>query len=287
MPYFGAHMSISGGYDQAVAAADAHGMEACQLFTKNNQQWRARPISDAEAAAFRAAVRRSSVRKLLAHASYLINLAAADDEVYHKSIDALVTEVHRAEQLRLDAIVVHPGGHGGAGEEAGLARIVSALDEVHRRRPRSRVRILLETTAGQGNSLGHRFDHLSEVLRRVRAGSRLGVCFDTCHVFAAGYPLAPRRNYLATMREFDRLVGLDRIEAIHLNDSVQPLGSRVDRHAGIGRGRLGLEPFALLLNDRRFHALPMILETPKGTENGRDLDEINLEVLRGLAARQP
>jgi len=163
-----------------------------------------------------------------------------------------------------------------------LARVARALDEVHRRCPGFRVRILLENTAGQGNSLGHRFEHMARILRLVAEPDRLGVCLDTCHIFAAGYALSPLKEYRATFREFNRVVGIKRVRAFHLNDSLKPQGSRVDRHAHIGRGYLGLEPFRLLVHDARFHNRPMVLETPKETIGGKDMDAVNLRVLRSL-----
>ena len=285
MPYLGAHMSIAGGYHKAILAAEQYGMEACQLFTRNSNQWRAKPITEEEAERFHSARRQSRLRAVLAHDSYLINLASPDPTLYRRSLEAMVMEMERAETLGLDGLVMHPGSCGDSGEAAGLARVAAALDEVHARCPGFRVRILLETTAGQGTSLGYRFEHLADILGRVREPGRLGVCFDTCHVFAAGYPLSPKRAYLATMRTFGRIIGLDKLEAFHLNDSKKPLGSRVDRHAHIGDGELGLEPFALLLNDRRFRKRPMLLETPKKDSNGRDMDPINLARLRRLIER--
>jgi deoxyribonuclease-4 len=282
MPYLGAHMSIAGGYYRAVEAAQALGMEACQLFTKNSNQWRARPLTPEDIQAFQTARRGSGLKKLIAHDSYLINLASPNDELFRKSVEAFVVEVQRAEALGLDGVVTHPGAYVDSSEEAGLRRLAQALDEVHGRCPGYKVRILLETTAGQGTCLGCRFEHLAGIIAQVKESDRLGVCLDTCHVFAAGYPLAPARLYRQTLREFDAVIGLDRLEAFHLNDSQKPLGSRVDRHAHIGRGELGLEPFRLLVNDPRFRRHPMLLETPKGEENGQDLDALNLATLRGL-----
>jgi deoxyribonuclease-4 len=194
----------------------------------------------------------------------------------------LVIELQRAERLGLHYLVAHPGAHMGGGEEAGLARVAAALDEAHARLPGLAVRVLLETTAGQGSSLGHRFEHLARILALVAEPGRLGVCLDTCHVFAAGYALAPAAEYEATLREFDRLIGLRRLRLFHVNDSLRPLGSRVDRHAHIGRGQLGLEPFRLLVNDPRFRDRPMILETPKEQDGEKDMDAVNLTTLRSL-----
>ncbi|HEX3998079.1 MAG TPA: deoxyribonuclease IV [Pirellulales bacterium] len=285
MPIFGAHQSIAGGYYKAVEAAARCGCQCVQLFTKNNNQWRAKPIVDDDVARFRSALAEHKIAHPLSHNSYLINMAAADGPLWKQSVDAFVVELLRAEQLGIPYVVAHPGAYTSTSEAAGLAQIVRALDEVHRQTPALKVQTLLENTAGQGSSLGCRFEHLAAIIGGVGEPERLGVCIDTCHVFAAGYPLAPRKEYLATMREIDRLVGLDRIRAFHLNDSKKPLGSRVDRHAHIGHGAMGLEPFRLLVNDRRFGKIPMYLETPKeadGEFRGEELDRMNLATLRGL-----
>ena len=279
MPLFGAHLSIAGGHYRALEIAHKYDCEALQVFTKNSNQWNAKELTEADIGLFQDTLGRTRVRALLAHDSYLINLASPDKTLFRRSVEAFVVEVQRAERLGLHYLVTHPGAHVGCGEEAGLARVATALNEVHRRCPGYRVQVLLETTAGQGSCLGHRFEHLAAILEQVAETKRVGVCFDTCHVFAAGYPLAPESAYRATMRQFDRVIGLDRLKAFHMNDSLKPLGSRVDRHAHIGRGCLGLEPFRLLINDRRFRRHPMLLETPK--EGGRrDMDRINLRTLR-------
>lgn len=284
MPLLGAHQSIAGGYHKALERAAAMRMEACQLFTKNSNQWRAKPLTKTEIELFRQTYQQSGIKQLLAHDSYLINLASPVEPLFRQSVEAFLIEMQRAEALGLDYLVMHPGSSIDSSEEAGLARVAAALDEIHARCPGYRVRILLETTAGQGSSLGYRFEHLARMLSLVREPDRLGICFDTCHVFAAGYALAPKKEYEATLRAFDKLVGLQRIKAFHLNDSLKSQGSRVDRHAHIGQGELGLEPFRLILGDRRFRRLPMILETPKGYENGIDLDQVNLTTLRTLLA---
>lgn len=283
MPILGAHMSIAGGYYKAVEIAHRCGCDCVQLFTKNNNQWRAKPLVDADSEQFQDALGRLKIAHPIAHDSYLINLAAPDDVLWNRSIDAFVEELQRADRLGIPYVVTHPGSFTTSSEEAGLARIVEALDNVHGRTAKLKSRCLLETTAGQGSNLGWRFEHLAAILDGVKHSERLGVCFDTCHVFAAGYPLADRKDYRATMAELDRLVGLERIKAFHLNDSVKGLGCRVDRHAHIGRGMIGIEAFRNLLRDKRFRDVPMYLETPKGEEAGEELDVINLRTLRELA----
>jgi deoxyribonuclease-4 len=286
MPLFGAHMSIAGGYHNALTAAQAHGCDTVQLFTKSSNQWNAKELTDEDIRTFRQTLKQSRLRFPTAHDSYLINLASPDEALYRRSIEAFAVEIQRAERLGLRYLVTHPGAHMEAGEEAGLVRVAAALDEVHQRCPGFRVQVLLETTAGQGTTLGHRFEHLKRLLELVRDPDRLGVCFDTCHVFAAGYGLAPEGEYRATMRAFDKVIGLGRLRVFHVNDSLKPLGSRVDRHAHIGRGCLGLEPFRLLINDRRFRSRPMILETPKEEGDVEDMDTVNLGVLRSLVQKE-
>jgi deoxyribonuclease IV len=282
MPILGAHQSIAGGYYKAVERARARGCDCVQVFTKNNNQWRAKPITADDAQRFRAALAELSVTCPLAHDSYLINLASPDPALWRRSIDALVAELLRAETLGIPYVVFHPGAYTSGSEAEGLRRLIRALDEVLAQTRGKPVGCLLETTAGQGTSIGWRFEHLAAILAGVKAPERLGVCFDTCHVFAAGYRLATRRQYHATMRIFDRIVGIGQICAFHLNDSLRELGSRVDRHAHIGRGHLGLEPFRALLCDRRFRQVPMYLETPKGQREGVDWDVVNLQTLRSL-----
>jgi deoxyribonuclease-4 len=282
MPLFGVHQSIAGGCHQALLAAQALGCDTVQLFTKSTNQWAARELTDAEVALFRRTLKQTRLRLPMAHDCYLINLASPDEALYRRSIESFVIEVQRAERLGLRYLVMHPGSPVGTDEEHGLARVARALDEVHERCPGFRVQVLLETTAGQGSCLGHRFEHLARILALVREPRRLGVCLDTCHVYAAGYALAPEKEYRATLRAFDRTIGLGRLRCFHLNDSQKPLGSRVDRHAHIGRGCLGLEPFRLLVNDPRFRRRPMILETPKEEGDEGDMDAVNLAVLRSL-----
>ncbi len=282
MPILGAHMSAAGGCPRAVERARETGCDCVQLFSKNNNQWRARPLSPEEGQQFREALARCNIAHPLIHDSYLINLATPDDALWRKSIEAFRDELLRADLLGIPAVVMHPGAYTTSTQEQGIGRVVQALDDVYGQHSEIRARCLLETTAGQGTTLGWRFEHLAEVLAGVKSPEKLGVCLDTCHVFAAGYALAPERAYQETFSEFDRIVGLAQIHAFHLNDSLKGLGSRVDRHAHIGEGCLGLEPFRLLLNDARFADIPMYLETAKGTRDGEDLDMLNLRTLRGL-----
>lgn len=272
-------MSIAGGLYRAVERAQAVDATALQVFVKSARQWAAAPPDPADARAFRRAAEAGGLAACtMAHASYLLNLASPDDALWQRSIDALVDELGRCETYGIPNLVLHPGSHGGAGEEAGLLRVVAALDAALA--GRAGPRILLETTAGQGRCLGHRFEQLAFVLDRVRSPERVGVCFDTCHALAAGYAMSDARSYRRTFDELDRTVGIGRLHGFHLNDSKHPLGSGKDRHEHIGRGAVGLESFRRILNDPRFHGLPMVLETPKGEDLAEDRE--NLAVLRGL-----
>lgn len=297
-------MSIAGGHHRAVERGHACGCQCVQLFTGNprsfaglsadsrqlstkdsrgNCRQSVAEITADKAARFRAALQELGICHPIAHDCYLINLASPDKALWKLSIDAFVVELRRAETLGIPYVVAHPGAYTTSSERRGLRRIVQALNAIHAQTRGIQAKCLLETTAGQGTSLGWRFEHLASILDGVKEPDRLGVCFDTCHVFAAGYRLADPKQYRATMKEFDRSVGLGQIRAIHLNDSRGECGSRIDRHDHIGRGRMGLEPFRHLLGDSRFQDTPMYLETPKGEEHGIDLDKINLETLRGLA----
>lgn len=282
MAILGTHQSIVGGFDKAVERARRCGCDCLQLFTKNNNQWAAKDITLQQAQRFREALDSLGLTHPLAHDSYLINLASPDPNLWRKSVDAFVVELHRAEMLGIPFVVAHPGAYTTADEKTGLQNVVRAVDEIHSQTRGLNVRCLLETTAGQGTTLGWRFEQLATVIDGANDPDRLGVCFDTCHVFAAGYPLSPEKEYRDTLAAFDRLLGLERIRAFHLNDSLRGLGSRIDRHEHIGRGELGLEPFRLLLTDDRFRDVPMYLETPKGQEDGVDWDEVNLKTLRSL-----
>jgi deoxyribonuclease-4 len=262
MPRLGAHLSIAGGLPRAIDRAEASRCEALQIFTKSAGQWRARPIPDDEAALFRMRAGESGL-PIVAHNSYLINIAAADRSLRAKSIAALREEIDRAELLGLDGLVMHPGSYTTGSEAEGLRLIAAGIAAILRSRPNGRVRILLEHTAGQGTNLGHRFEHLAAIIERLDGSPRVGVCLDTCHLLAAGYDVCSEAGYRATFADFERIVGLGRLALFHLNDSKKPCGSRVDRHEHIGRGHLGLDPFRWILTDPRFQSLPMVLETPK------------------------
>lgn len=276
----GAHCSTQGGVSRALERGASIGCGAVQIFAKNNNRWFEKPLAEDEVRRFRAAAKGFRPRLLISHAGYLVNLASSNATFHEKSLVSFADELRRAETLRLAGVVVHPGAHMGKGEEWGIARIAESIDAVIAEvRPKA-ARILLETTAGQGTALGYRFEHLAEIMSRVAAPERVGVCVDTCHLFAAGYDIRSREGYERTMRDLVRLVGLRAIRAFHLNDSLRELGSRVDRHAHIGKGKIGLDGFRHLLNDPRFDDRPMVLETPKGPDL-RD-DVLNLRRLRRL-----
>ncbi len=283
MPLFGAHLSINRGLHNAITAAAALGCDTLQIFTKNASQWNADPLTPDAIAQFRRAAAGSNLAHLTVHDSYLINLASPDDGLHAKSVAAFVTELERAEALGINYLVTHPGSHTGSGEEAGLARVIAGYEEVHARCAGFNVRVLIETTAGQGTALGYRFEHIATILQRAACTDRLGVCLDTCHVFAAGYALTSEADYAASFQQFDDLIGMSRLKLFHVNDSAKPFGSRVDRHAGIGLGEIGEDAFRRLVTDSRFADRPMILETPKKDDNGNEMDGVNLARLRGFA----
>ncbi len=280
-PRLGAHMSIAGGVDKALLRGKEVGCDAMQIFTKNNNQWRAAPLTEQVIEAYKTNRRQAGIDPILAHDSYLINIASPEKDLYRKSLEALRIEVARAAALEIPYLIIHPGAHLGSGEAEGIKRVVEALETVLEGPQASPVTICLETTAGQGSSLGYRFEHLAAIREGMTRRERVGICVDTCHLFAAGYEIRGRKAYEETMRQLNGVVGLDHVKCIHLNDSQRELGSRVDRHAHIGRGQIGLEGFRLLINDPRLQHMPMILETPKG-DDPVVTDRRNLAILRSL-----
>lgn len=276
----GAHMSISGSMEKAVERGRSIGCTAIQVFLKNNNRWEGKVQTEKEIAAFRAEMAKGDIRAVFGHDSYLINLASPKDDLFEKSIAAMVDEIERATALGVPFIVIHPGSHVGEGKDWGLQRIVSGLNEVFALTPDSDVMIALENTAGQGTNLGYRFEHLADIMAGIKKKKRVGTCVDTCHTFAAGYDLRTKEDYEATIQAFDDVVGLKHLLGLHINDSKKELGSRVDRHEHIGQGHMGLEPFRFVMNDERLADIPKVLETHKGPDMKEDV--MNLEVLRGL-----
>ena len=279
----GAHMSIAGGLDQALWRGREVGCSVVQLFLKNQLQWNAKPYAAQEIRDFRAAWKATRMRSVFAHSSYLINLAAPAPADWERAVGAFHDELERAEALGLPFVIIHPGSHKGAGLEDGIRRVARALDELAARTRGYRVMVLLENTAGGGATIGRSFEELRAILDAARSSERIGVCLDTCHLFAAGYDIRSREGYASVMERCRRLLGLHRVRAFHLNDAKRPLGSGLDRHEKIGRGHLGLAAFRWLLNDRRFTRIPMALETPKEPEPRADREALAL--LRGLRRR--
>lgn len=280
---YGSHLSIAGGMTNALAEAETLGMETVQVFTKNQQQWKCRPLETEAIDQWAAECKRLKFSHTVSHDSYLINLASPDDALWRKSIDLFEEEIRRCHQLGIPWLVMHPGAHKESGEEAGLKRIATALDIVHQRIEAPNVTTCLEITAGQGTALGYRLEHLASIIEQAQSPDRLGVCLDTAHLFAAGYDFRGTK-YKAFRKEIERTIGLNRVKVLHLNDSKKPLGSRVDRHDHIGRGEIGLEGFRPIVRDKAFKNIPKILETPKGKDpdTGHSWDAINLEALHAL-----
>ena len=282
--YLGAHMSISGGLHLAIDRAVAVGCNVVQIFTRNSNQWKGKPVSEADAALFRSKFAASGLHEVISHDIYLINLAAPPGETRDKSVAAFRDELETCARLGINKVVMHPGSHLTESPQVGLERVIQAFDQLFSEVPQFEGKVLIETTAGQGSNLGRTFEELAEIINGSRFPEKFGVCFDTCHTFAAGYDTATEEGYRDTMEQFDRLIGVARLECFHFNDSKKGLGSRVDRHEHIGQGTLGLNPFRYILNDPRFINVPKILETPKGDNN--EMDEANLAILRGLVGAQ-
>ncbi len=280
----GAHMSIAGGVHTAVERAMKIGCTTMQMFVKNNTRWNGKPLADDDVSTYKKLLSESSIGPVLVHDTYLINLCATDKIVLKKSRAALKDELDRAEQLGASYLNFHPGSHMGAGEDDGIQRVAESLNIIHAQTKEHRVKSVLEATAGQGTVLGYRFEQLRAIIDLVDERERMAVCIDTCHVFAAGYDISNEPGYRRTFEEFSAIVGLDRLVAFHINDSKRELGSRVDRHEHIGKGKIGKTAFRLLMNDERFRNIPKVLETPKGPEMKEDVR--NMRVLRGLAEKR-
>ena len=282
-------MSVAGGVSKAVERAVVHGCEALQIFAKNANQWRGKPLDPAEIRLFRRRIEETGITPVVSHASYLINLATTFPVLREQSIAAFVDEIDRAEALGLLGVVIHPGACTAGPDDEALRLIADAIRAAFKARPRAKTMVLLEHTAGQGRTLGHRFEHLATVITHLRGSKRVGVCLDTCHLVASGYDITTEAGYRDTFDQFDRIVGIERLKVFHGNDSKRPCGSRVDRHEHIGDGCIGLEPFRRLLHDPRFKGLPILIETEKtrGAEKkgaivADPLDVRNLETLRRL-----
>ncbi len=277
----GAHESIAGGVYKAFQHAEADGCEALQIFTKSANQWKARPLPPDEVEMFKEAHRASGYQFIAAHDSYLINLANPDDAKRKKALEAFFVEVERAELLGLSFVIFHPGAHLGSGVEEGLVRISECLRTTLDRYPDYQVKLLLETTAGQGSTLGRSFEEIATVIETVDDWDRLGVCYDTCHTFTAGYDIRTEEAYQETFELYDKVLDIDTLCAFHLNDSKRPLGSFRDRHDEIGKGEIGLEAFRLLVNDRRFENVPGFLEVPPHPDGSSSYKD-NLDLLKGM-----
>ena len=285
-------MSVAGGVSKAVERAVLHRCEALQIFSKNASQWKGKPLDPAEVGAFRRRIDETGITPVVSHASYLINLATTFPLLREQSIAAFVDELDRADTLGLLGVVIHPGTCTAGSEEDALRLIADAIRRALRARPRRRTMVLLEHTAGQGRTVGHRFEHLAAILEHLDGSPRIGVCLDTCHLVASGYDIVSEAGYAESFATLDRLVGLDRVKVFHGNDSKKPCGSRVDRHEHIGKGCLGLAPFRRLLTDPRFTDLPMLIETAKASRSERPgaivkdpFDAKNLATLRRLRAQ--
>jgi deoxyribonuclease IV len=265
--FLGAHVSTAGGIDKAPTNGVRIGCEAIQVFTRNQRQWKSKPLSKIEIENYAREIEKSQIRFTVSHDSYLINLASPQDNLLEQSREAFADEVERCEQLRIPYLIFHPGSHVGTGEKTGLKNIAASINDTLATKQGYATQLLLETTAGQGTNLGYRFEQLAEILEMVKEPERVGVCVDSCHIFAAGYEIRTAEAYRSTMNQLDQVIGLDKVKAFHINDSKNPLGSRVDRHEHIGQGHLGEQAFRMILKDERFEGIPMVLETPGGEEN--------------------
>jgi len=280
-PLLGAHFSIAKGLHNALYEARAYGCTALQIFTKNAQTWKERSLKPDEIDQFEQARAATGITAIAAHTSYLINLTAVEKQKHTRSCRALEQELVRSSMLNIPFVVLHPGSHMGRGEDEGIRRIAESINQVFSQIPDLKTCLLLETTAGQGSSVGHTFEQLASIMDKVEKKDAVGFCLDTSHIFAAGYDIRTPFAYQKTINIVDSIAGLEHLYLIHLNDSRKELGSRVDRHEHIGRGCIGLKAFELFMNDHRFQDIPKIIETPK-QHGGKDYDEINLNTLRNL-----
>ena len=281
---FGAHESIAGSVANAVIRGHQATCDTIQMFNKSSNQWRAKELSDQEVEEFFLQIEKTGVTVSVSHTSYLINIASPDKELNKKSSDALKIEMQRCQRLKIPNLVFHPGSHVGTGEEPGMDRISSNINRLMSELPDDSVRLLLETTAGQGSNLGYSFEQLAYMMAKVEDKKRIGVCLDTCHIFAAGYPISEPADYKKTMKRFDDTVGIDNLYIIHANDSLKEFGSKKDRHEHIGKGHIGIDAFANFVNDKRLKNVPMILETPKEDDLKEDVE--NLKLLRSLVKKK-
>lgn len=276
----GAHTSISGGVSRSVTLAEKLGFTAMQIFTKNNNRWSAKPLEENEIQKFRTLLSESNVDFVVSHDSYLINLCAKDEVNLEKSREAFIDELERCETLGIKYLNFHPGSHVGQGEDFGINMIAESLNIAHQKTTDFKVSSMLELTAGQGTNLGFRFEQIAKIIELVDERERMTTCIDTAHIFAAGYNIKDESEYEKVIRDFDSVIGLDRLKCFHMNDSKKELGSRVDRHEHIGKGFIGLEGFKNIMNDSRLTHIPKVLETPKGKEQLEDIE--NLNVLKSL-----
>jgi deoxyribonuclease-4 len=274
---FGAHMSISGGIHLALERGESIGCTAIQIFTKSNRQWHAKSLSKDEIITFKDAWKQSSIQSIITHATYLINIGSPNKEIEKKSVEALSMELDRSASLGIPYLVLHPGSHSKTDEKSCIQQISSNLNKVLKKNPD--ITILLETMAGQGTSIGHKFEQLAEIIKQSDFKKQLGICFDTCHAFSAGYDFGTEKSYKTMWEQFDKIIGLKKLKAMHINDSKKEIGSCIDRHTDIGKGKIGLKAFELLFNDPRFFDIPKILETPKDDLTD---DKRNLETIIGL-----
>jgi len=282
---FGAHESIADGVQHAVLRGKQATCDTIQMFNKSTNQWQAKPFAKEELDAYFRAIEETGVTVAVSHTSYLINIASPDKRLNKISYLSLKEELERCETLKIPNLVFHPGSHVGSGEQVGLDKIAENINKLFAELPKNRVTLLLETTAGQGSNLGYTFEQLAYIIDKVEDKKRVGVCLDSCHVFAAGYPITEPKDYRETMKNFDEVIGLKRLRIIHANDSLREFGSKKDRHEHIGKGHVGLQAFANFINDRRLQKVPMILETPKEDDLAEDIE--NLKILRSLVKARP